>query len=233
VATLSGEGAGWIVGTRPALRRTPRSTEFNASKGGTDVALTEVDRNLLRRCLSREPGAWREFVDRFLGLIYRVVEHTAYCRSMNLSREDMEDICAQIMLEIVKDDYALLRRFAGRASLATYLTVVARRICVHELVRRAMAAEMGHTSAHAELAAHSAEQQPQKQVEEADEIEQLIKQLNPKEAAIVRLYYLEGKNYAEISRELGIAMNSIGPTLHRARRKLKELRGTESEHALG
>ena len=34
------------------------------------MALTAVDRLLLKRCLKHEPGAWREFVDRFLGLIF-------------------------------------------------------------------------------------------------------------------------------------------------------------------
>jgi len=41
------------------------------------VALTEIDRNLLKRCLAEEPGAWKDFVDRFMGLFVHVVTHTA------------------------------------------------------------------------------------------------------------------------------------------------------------
>ena len=36
----------------------------------------------------------------------------------------------------------VLRQFRGQSSLATYLTVIARRICVHELAQRAAAREV-------------------------------------------------------------------------------------------
>jgi len=197
------------------------------------VALTEADRDLLQRCLEHRPGAWAQFVDRFMGLIWRVVEHTAYCRSMPLGTEEIEDICAQIMAKIVENDYAVLRRFAGRASLTTYLAVVARRICVQELIQRALAAEMGHTMAsQTELAANRAASAPESRIENEEQVQWLLEQLNPKEAAVVRMYYLEEKSYREISKALGIAENSIGPILHRAREKMrlmaeKERAGTD------
>ena len=37
------------------------------------MALTAVDRALLQRCLNHEPGAWNDFVDRFLGLLLQLV----------------------------------------------------------------------------------------------------------------------------------------------------------------
>ena len=49
------------------------------------MALTNLDRELLRRCLAKQPGAWNDFVDRFLGLIYHVVQHTAHLRSTPLT----------------------------------------------------------------------------------------------------------------------------------------------------
>ena len=60
------------------------------------MALTAVDRDLVQRCLKNEPGAWEDFVDRFLGLIYHVVHHTAYLRSSPLRPEDTEDVAAEI-----------------------------------------------------------------------------------------------------------------------------------------
>ena len=106
------------------------------------MALTAVDRTLVQRCLNHESGAWNDFVDRFLGLIYHVVHHTAYLRSMPLRAEDTEDMAADILLQIVAGDYAVLRQFRGQSSLATYLSVIARRICVHELAQRAAAREV-------------------------------------------------------------------------------------------
>ncbi len=50
------------------------------------------------------------------------------------------------------DDYDILRRYKGVSSLPTYLTVIARRICVKEMVKRQREAELGHASAHRENA---------------------------------------------------------------------------------
>src|SRR5207302_145608 len=104
--------------------------------GVAAVALTPVDRDLLHRCLNKQPGSWNDFVDRFLSLIYHAIHYTAHLRSARVTPEDVEDIAAEVMLQIVADDYKVLRQFKGHASLATYLTVIARRICVHELTRR-------------------------------------------------------------------------------------------------
>ena len=97
---------------------------------------TAVDRELHKRCLNRDPGSWNDFVDRYLSLIYHVIGYTAHLRSVRLNPEDVEDIAAEVLLKIVANNFKVLREFRGEASLATYLTVVARRICVQELVKR-------------------------------------------------------------------------------------------------
>ena len=38
----------------------------------------------------------------------------------------------------------------------------------------------------------------------------------------MRLYYLEGRTYEEISTELNVPVNTIGPILSRARKKLRK-----------
>jgi RNA polymerase sigma-70 factor (ECF subfamily) len=188
------------------------------------VALTAVDRTLLQRCLNHEPGAWNDFVDRFLGLIYHTVHHTAYLRSTPLRPEDTEDVAAETLLQVVANDYAVLRQFRGHCSLATYLTVIARRICVHELARRAAAREVqpkgdGRRTAEAEI-----EEPPKPEVgqESLEEVQKLLSRLPSREREVVRLFYLEGRTYEEISTALHIPVNSIGPVLSRARKKLRK-----------
>src|SRR6187397_2847638 len=100
---------------------------------GKVVALSDLDRNLLKRCLASAPRAWEDFVDRFLGLVIHVVNHSAQSRSIRLSEQDREDLVADVFLTIVQDNFAVLRRFRGESSLATYLTVVARRLVVRDL----------------------------------------------------------------------------------------------------
>ena len=60
------------------------------------MGLSEFDRNLLDRCLARLPKAWEDFVDRFMGLVVHVTNHTATARSMRLTSEDREDLCAEV-----------------------------------------------------------------------------------------------------------------------------------------
>ena len=188
------------------------------------MALTAVDRDLLKRCLHKEPGAWNDFVDRFLGLIYHVIHHTAHLRSMPLRPEDTEDLAAEVLLQIVNNDYSVLRQFRGHSSLATYLTVISRRTCVQELARRAMAREIqpkldGHKAVHEEP-----EEAPRAAsgLEMLEEVGKLLEKLPAKERQVVRLFYIEGRGYEEIATELNIPVNSIGPILSRAKKKMRQ-----------
>jgi RNA polymerase sigma-70 factor, ECF subfamily len=187
------------------------------------VALSEIDRNLLARCLDRKPRAWEDFVDRFMGLVVHVIDHSAESRSMRLTSADREDVASEVFLALVADDLAVLRRFRGESSLATYLTVITRRVVVQQLVRRKQAAFApdGIMSQAFVSSAASNGSTPGQDVQDRDEISRLLEELEGTEAEIVRMYHLEGKTYREISAAVGMPENSIGPTLTRARDKMR------------
>jgi RNA polymerase sigma-70 factor (ECF subfamily) len=65
-----------------------------------------------------------------------------------------------------------------------------------------------------------------KRIEDQEEIERMLVNLPADDAEVVKQYHLEGRSYREISTHLGIPENTIGPTLTRARQKLR--RGTGS-----
>ena len=185
------------------------------------MGLIARDRDLIKRCLHHEPGAWNDFVDRFLGLVYHVVQHTADMRSFPLRPEDKEDVASAVLVKIVEHDYAALRQFRGKSSLASYLTVIARRTCVNELASRAQIKdkEGGHANEHVTEKAPAAKPKPA--LDTLEEVGKLLKKLPSRERAVVRLFYLEGRSYEEISTELTIPVNSIGAILARARKKLR------------
>ncbi|WP_437201660.1 RNA polymerase sigma factor [Planctomicrobium sp. SH664] len=186
------------------------------------MPFVETDRRILARCLQREPGAWEEFVDRFIGVFVHVIRHTAYVRSVELSADDIEDLCSEIYVTLLKNDFSVLRHFKGHSSLATYLAVVARRIVVKSIVQRRKSEAMGHIIAHhSNLHVNGVEGGGHA---DAEQVRALLNQLSPSEAAIVRLFYLEGKSYHEISTQLRIPENSIGPTLHRARERMRDVK---------
>ena len=183
---------------------------------------TAIDRKLLKDCLNKAPGSWNDFVDRYLSLIYHVIGYTAHVRSVRLRPEETEDVAAEVLLKIVAKDFKVLREFRGSSSLATYLTVVARRICVAELARRAKVMPTGSRS-ELRLSEPEADDPAAHQwLESQEEVEKLLRRLSGKDREIVRLYWLEGRTYEEISAEVDMPVNSIGSILSRARAKLRE-----------
>ena len=183
------------------------------------MPLSDLDRKLIDRCLGKEPGAWNDFVDRYSGLIYHVIHHVAHSRSRLLTEADTEDIAAEVLLAVVDDDYDVLRRYKGLSSLPTYLTVIARRICVREVIRRQREAELGHANAHRENVGDlSGEAEA---IATAEEVERILDDLPEKEAEVVRLYHLKYMNYRQIGKQLGISENSVGPILARARKRMR------------
>lgn len=186
------------------------------------MALSDIDRNLLDRCLAKKPRAWEDFVDRFMGLVVHVTNHSAQCRSIRLTPEDREDLCAEVFLAIIKDDYAVLRNFRRQSSLATYLTVIARRVVVRSLLGKKSASRLAHTAPQvAAVGAGSGASDGERRVEDREEVERLLEELDGPEAEVVRMYHLEGKSYQEISSAVGMPENSVGPTLSRAREKMR------------
>jgi RNA polymerase sigma-70 factor (ECF subfamily) len=179
------------------------------------------ERVLLQRCLSHDAGAWNDFVDRYLSLIYRVVHFTAHHRSATVRPEDVEDIAAETLLQIVANNYAVLRQFQGKSSLRTYLTVIARRICVHQLARRQQAVKVKSAGDAKHVTEPPAPASPDASLETLEEVHQMLARLPKRIRDVVRLFYLEGRKYEDISAKLRIPVNSIGPILTRAKQVLR------------
>ena len=180
------------------------------------MALSNFDRELVEQCLAKQPDSWDRFVHRFLGLVVHVVNHTSQSRSIQLPVEDREDLCAEVFLSILKDDYAVLRNFRGESSLATYLTVIARRVVVRRLVKQTSSAPL-----RGDELDRSSGADVEQRISDRDEIQRLLDGLDDQDAEVIRRFHLDGESYQEISSRVGIPVNSIGPTLSRARAKLR------------
>lgn len=209
------------------------------------MALSEFDRDLLSRCLARSADAWEEFVDRYIGLTYHTIRQTAKSRSTQISSHDEEDYAAEVFLHIVKNDFSILRRFRGKSSLATYLSIIIRRIVVREFVKKRHPRISDSNSSNTNGETDNGEGEPSKvyafkipldqtdplqdqqplpadQAADREAVANILNQLVGKERDIVQMYHLEGRTYYEISRITGLPENSIGPTLSRARARLRQ-----------
>jgi RNA polymerase sigma-70 factor (ECF subfamily) len=132
-------------------------------------------------------------------LIYHTIHYTAHLRSNPLEPEEVEDLAQDVLLQIVANDYSVLKQFRGKSSLATYLAVISRRTCVRELTKRAAQKQAAKPKA--------AQPEPklppaaQASLESLDEVQRLLRRLPAREREVVRLFYLEGRTYEEISTE--------------------------------
>ena len=180
------------------------------------MALTDCDKELIDRCLTRQPDAWKDFADRFAGLFVHAIKRVADHRSYQLNDADLDEISSEIMSTVLADNFKVLRHFRGRSSLATYLAVIARRVAVVELIKRKK--QSAAESAHEIRVVNN-----HFNIEDREQVEYLIRSLSDKEAGIVQAFYLEGKSYREISEQMGIPENSIGPVLTRAKEVMRRV----------
>ena len=185
---------------------------MNQSESPPTVAASAEDLRLVAACLAAEPRAWDDFVERFAGLFVRIVERSAAQRRLELQPTERDDLVAEILAACGRDAAAVLRGFAGRASLATYLTVVARRVAVPALCRLAEAKGPA-------VAAQTGE--PADETADRKQTESLMRRLDAEEAILVRLHHLEGRSYGEISSITGMPLGAIGPALSRAKAKMR------------
>ncbi len=190
------------------------------------MVLSDLDRDLLARCLNGAEGAWEGFVDRYLALISHVVTSTAGTRLGGLPDDVRDDLVAEILLNLVDQDFAILRRFRGQSSLGTYLVVVSRRIAVRKLAKMRRVPKTSAVASTAVSPNHSPNgvSQDQWEIENVEEVHSLLANLPEEEATAIRMFHLEQKSYSDIGTHFGIPENSVGPLLSRARDRMRTLR---------
>ncbi|MEM7478888.1 MAG: sigma-70 family RNA polymerase sigma factor [Planctomycetota bacterium] len=181
------------------------------------MVLSDFDRELLNRCLARADGAWEAFIDRYLALLTHVVTSTAAKRFPSVPDHLRDDMVAEILLALVDNDYAILRRFQGQSSLGTYLVIVARRIVARRLGKLPNLIP----DPHLEVKSENGEVPD---LDNAEEVQALLSKLSLNEATAIRLYHLEHRSYSDIGARMGIPENSVGPLLTQARNSMRQLR---------
>lgn len=207
----------------------PAATELAAGAGtlpSGGEAARHADFDLVQRLVGGDSAAWRTLVVRYQRLVVSRVLATA--REMNhaLAAADAEDLCAEVFSRLVADDFSALRRFEGRCSLSTWLAVVTRRIVARRLATlRSFAAWNAAGDAPLDSLAAASSEEPSAAMISAEErarLAQGIAELGQRQQELARLHFFEGRSYREISEQLAMPMNSIGPTLARIQEKLRK-----------
>jgi RNA polymerase sigma-70 factor (ECF subfamily) len=175
--------------------------------------LTVADeQELVRRCLLRDPVAWRTLYERHFHKIARLVH------ALGVVDAEADDLCQEIFLIA----YRHLGSFRGEARLATWL----HRLSVREAIRfakrrrfkRALV-ELWRRSGPPSLPRDWAENEATRR----QYLSQLLARLPPERRLALVMFEVEGRPVQEIAELCGCAVNTVWTRIHRARTQLEEM----------
>jgi RNA polymerase sigma factor (sigma-70 family) len=165
--------------------------------------------------LRGEKAAWDAFVRRYGGLVVAAVRGVASVYG------DVEDLTQDVFVRLCRDDFRLLRSYdPARASLSTWITIVARSTARDRLRRRRPESVPIDAVPEAQLAIDPVEPVEKLKLPEA--------LLSPRQREILAMLYDREMEVAEIARALGIDPQTVRSAHHKAMLKLRaHFRGNE------
>ncbi len=169
----------------------------------------------LEACIRGDKRAWDAFVDRWAGVIHAAVQRAFQGGRGAAARAEVEDTVQDVFLRLVKNDCRLLRSYdANRASLSTWLTLVARSTAIDRLRRKrpppTVPLEPGDTT------------QASPQARSAGGPEIPLHLLSARQRLVMTLLFDEQLSVAEAAAFIGVDEQTIRSTKHKALTRLRE-----------
>jgi RNA polymerase sigma-70 factor (ECF subfamily) len=170
----------------------------------------------LGACLRGDKKAWDAFVERFAPVIFAAIAKVLQ-PSHRLDAQ-AEDLCQEVFLRLVRDDYRLLRTFdQSRASLTTWLTVISRSTAIDSLRRRRLPTINLDDDASQALGPA----QPPPPADPSDQIELPSGLLSPRQELVLHLLFDSQMEVEQVATLLGVDAQTVRSTKHKAILKLR------------
>jgi RNA polymerase sigma-70 factor (ECF subfamily) len=175
----------------------------------SDLGERRLDqRDPLAELLAGDKRSWDNFVRRYAALIVAAV------RGVASASGDVEDLTQEVFVRLCKDNYRLLRTYdATRASLSTWITIVARSTARDGLRRRRPDSVPIDAVPEKHLKVDAVEPQEKLKLPEA--------LLSPRQREILGMLYDREMDVAEIAAKLGIDPQTVRSAHHKAMLKLR------------
>jgi RNA polymerase sigma-70 factor, ECF subfamily len=168
------------------------------------------ERALVERLIARDSAAWDRFVREYGPTLVRA--------AAVVSPRDAEDVAQKVCAMLLEADARLLRSFRGQSTFSTWLIGIVRNQALMQLRRDKLGAALppreppkGRGPLEDLMAAENEEQ-----------LAAALAAIPPRDRLLLTLHYLDELPHARIAAVLGIAVNSVGPLLDRARERLKK-----------
>jgi RNA polymerase sigma-70 factor, ECF subfamily len=182
------------------------------------------DADLLRRVLRNDTRAWNEMVRRFRSLIYRCVTKVIGRYDSVLSSADADEVYAEVMVSLVRDDMRKLRLYDSRrgTKLSSWLGMIATNTAYDFLRGTARRPILDRIDGAPDI--DSLEASPLDEVlstERRSHLNVLLADYSDKDRAFVSLYYAQGLPAEEVAEEMKISIKTVYSKKHKLLARLQ------------
>jgi len=168
------------------------------------------ERALVDRLIARDPEAWDRFVREYGPTLIRA--------AAVVSAGDAEDVAQKVCTLLLDADARLLRSFRGQSALSTWLIgIVRHQALMHRRREKARSALPPRAPA-----TGPGPLEELLSVESDEQLAAALAAIPARDRLLLMLHYRDGLPHARIAAVLGIAVNSVGPLLDRARDRVRK-----------
>lgn len=186
------------------------------------------EKRLVEKCCRNDQIAWREFTLQYYPIVLDSVKQVFYRYKSSVEQDQIEDVCQQVFVKLLQNNTKALRNFMWKSSLKTWLSVVASSCAIDHLRKlgRYQTVDIDKLQNLIELQENSIPDE-----NDVSSLKKALQLLQPRDQLIIKLAYHKKSSYEQISRLLGISVNTVGPALSRAVERLKKIYTTEKSGA--
>jgi RNA polymerase sigma-70 factor, ECF subfamily len=182
------------------------------------------DTDLLRRVLRSDTRAWTEFVRRYRSLIFRCVTKVTGRYDAVLSSADADEIYAEVMVSLVRDDMRKLRLYDARrgTKLSSWIGMIATNTAYDFLRGTARRPILDRIDGVPEI--DSLEDSPLDEilsVERRAHLNGMLADYSEKDRTFVSLYYAQGLAAEEVAEEMNISVKTVYSKKHKLLSRLQ------------
>ena len=173
------------------------------------------DSEIISLVLKGDHNAYALLVERYKSYVFTLTFR------FTKNREDAEEVSQDIFVKA----YRSLADFKGTAKFSTWLYTIVNTTCITFLRKKRLDVKSLDDERTFEVADNQDSGFRANQVEQKSRlnmVNQAIALLSPDDAEIITLFYKNEQSLEEISRILGVEVNTAKVRLHRARTRLKE-----------
>ncbi len=183
-----------------------------------------TDRELLKHVLRNDARGWAELVRRYRALIYRCITKVTLKYAPTLSSADLDEIYADVMMQLVRDDMHKLRIYnpARGTKLGSWIGMISVNAAYDFLRcagRRPMLDKVdGAVDPHEECDRTPLDHLIEK--ERWNHLNEVLSEFTDKDRTFVELYYQKGMEADEIAAEMQISLKTVYSKKHKIRAHL-------------